>query len=139
MEPLGRPASVSVSVCLCLYLSVAACRCLSVSLSACLSVCLSVSLSLCLSVSLSLCLSCFSACLFVCLSIYLYLFLCLSFAFLSPSLSGSIRPAAGLSLFRRFFKVQRTLRGGRRSYHEYVEVESSCWNDYDRYGPCMLV
>ena len=48
---------LSVSVCLCL--------CLSVSLSVCLSPCLSLSLSVCLSVSLSLCLS---------LSLFLFLF-----------------------------------------------------------------
>ena len=63
--------SVSLSICVCLSLSVYLCVCLSLCLSVC--VCVSLSLSLCLSFCLSVCVS-LSVYLCVCVSLSLYIY-----------------------------------------------------------------
>ncbi len=103
----------SVSLCLCLYLS----------LSVYLSLCLSVSLSLCLSVSLSLCL-----CLSVCLSVSpsLSVSLCLSLSlFLSVSLSLCLCLSVSLSLSLTppfFWKIRYFLHVMAVYYHSLSSV-----------------
>ena len=89
--------SVCLSACVCLPVCLSACVCLSVCLfclSVCLPVCYSVSLCLyvcvCLPVCLSVCLPvsvCLSVSLSVCVCICLYVFICLSFTALQLTVS----------------------------------------------------
>ena len=82
--------SLSVSVCLCLSLSVSVCLCLSLSVSVCLCLCLSVSVCVCVCLCLSVCLS---VCLYVCMQMCMSV---VSLSHLSPSLSF---PSLGLHVY----------------------------------------